>query len=142
MLLAACFIFRSMNIERLTSPNFSKNAVNLSTQRNWAGCILIKIRKYNEEFQPGIWVDIRLRSSKEKRNVIRASFKKHDTTLGSSLQRDGLHYPEFSVLEGHLILRQVSPLTPSVNCRIIPLATLKINLWHYGQTLSIPKMSN
>lgn len=82
MLLAACFIFRAMNIERLTSSNFSQNAVNLGAQRNWPGCILIKIRKYNEEFQPAIWVDIRVRSSKKKRNVICDSFKEHYPMLG------------------------------------------------------------
>ena len=101
MFLAACFIFRAMNIERLTSPNFSQNAVNLSAQRNWAGCILIKIRKYNEKFQPDIWVDIRLRSSKEKRNVICASLGVKSaegwTTLPRIRRSQTTSYPSSSI---------------------------------------------
>lgn len=74
MLLTARFIFRAINIERLTSPNFSQNAVNLDARRNWAGCILIKTRKRNEEFHQ-LGVDISLRSSKGKVNVTGASFE-------------------------------------------------------------------
>ena len=79
VLLAACFIFRAINIERLTSPNFSQNAVNLDARRNWAGCILIKTRKHNEEFHQLPRVDISLRSSKGKMNVTGASFEECHT---------------------------------------------------------------
>ena len=44
MLLVACFIFRAINIERLTS-NFSQNAMNLDALKSCTGCILIKMRR-------------------------------------------------------------------------------------------------
>lgn len=73
VLLATRFIFRAINIERLTSPNFSQNAMNLDALRSRTGCILIEIREHNEEFHQLHGVDTRLKRSNEgKTNVIDA----------------------------------------------------------------------
>lgn len=62
VLLAACFIFRAITIERLTS-NFSQNAMISDALRNWTGFILIEIREHNEEFYQLPDVDTRLKRS-------------------------------------------------------------------------------
>lgn len=63
MLLAACFIFRAITIEKLTS-NFSQNAMNLDALWNWTGCILTETRECNEEFHHLPGVNTRLKKNR------------------------------------------------------------------------------